>query len=309
MLIRLGYACISETLSVTSSSTYTYTRFCNDQDYNKLDSIIRSNLRDLIEILRYNKKNSIHFYRLSSGLIPLATKEEVKIDYSLYKDYYKEIARLSKNMRIDFHPSQFCVLNSTRKEVIDNSILELKYNYDLLEYMKVKEKVLVLHIGSSVFGKKKAIERFINNYKKLPVNIRKSIVIENDDKVFDIGDCLCINKIINIPIVFDYHHYVCNPGRLDLYSHIEDIFKTWGNMRPKVHFSSPKSKIKKEFRTHNDYINSDSFIDFVEKIKDCGYDLDIMIEAKKKDEAMFRLIRELKYKTNYKFIDDTSFVV
>lgn len=34
-----------------------------------------------------------------------------------------------------------------------------------------------------------------------------------------------------------------------------------------------------------------------------------MLEAKAKDDAMFRLIRELKYKTNYKFIDDTTFEV
>ena len=34
-----------------------------------------------------------------------------------------------------------------------------------------------------------------------------------------------------------------------------------------------------------------------------------MIEAKSKDEALFRLIRELKYKTNYKFINDTNFEV
>ena len=34
-----------------------------------------------------------------------------------------------------------------------------------------------------------------------------------------------------------------------------------------------------------------------------------MLEAKNKDEALFKLIRELKYKTNYEFIDDTSFIV
>ena len=34
-----------------------------------------------------------------------------------------------------------------------------------------------------------------------------------------------------------------------------------------------------------------------------------MLEAKAKDEALFKLIRELKYKTNYKFIDETSFEV
>ena len=32
-----------------------------------------------------------------------------------------------------------------------------------------------------------------------------------------------------------------------------------------------------------------------------------MIEAKQKDRALFKLVRELKYKSNYKFIDETTF--
>ena len=39
MKIRLGYACISETLNITTSSPYTYTKFKKEQDYLKLDSI------------------------------------------------------------------------------------------------------------------------------------------------------------------------------------------------------------------------------------------------------------------------------
>lgn len=34
-----------------------------------------------------------------------------------------------------------------------------------------------------------------------------------------------------------------------------------------------------------------------------------MIEAKGKDDALFRLVRELKYKTDYKFINSTTFLV
>ena len=76
-----------------------------------------------------------------------------------------------------------------------------------------------------------------------------------------------------------------------------------------MHFSSPKSKLKKEMRSHHDYIDSDEFIKFLGCLKSLENDIDIMIEAKKKDEAMFRLIRELKYKTEIKFLDDTSFVL
>src|SRR5574344_464236 len=308
MIIRLGYACISKTLDVTSSSSYTYINYLKERNLDKLNDIIISNFKDLDKILTYNIKNNIHFYRLSSNIIPLATKKDVVFNYlDNYKEYYNMLSKRIKNMRVDFHPDQFCVLNSVKKEVVMNSIDILKYHYNLLKYLKVKQKVLVLHIGSNTFGKDNSIKRFINNFNRLPNYLKKCIVIENDDKIFNINDCLKISKEINTPIVLDYHHHNCN-NESDLYTYIEEIFNTW-NITPKVHFSSPKNKTKKDFRSHNDYINSDEFIKFINNIKHFNYDIDIMIEAKAKDEALFRLVRELKYKTNYKFIDETTFEI
>jgi len=313
MKIRLGYACISETLNnITTSTNYTYTNFKKQNDYIKLEKIIKSNLLDLYKILKYNEKNNIHFYRLSSSIIPLATKKEIQFNYrEKYKNYYNLLSKIIKNnkMRIDFHPDQFCVLNSTKKEIVESSINILNYHYNMLENLNIDNKILVLHIGSNVLGKENSIKRFINNYNKLDEKIKKTIAIENDDKIFNIIDCINISKKIDIPIVLDYHHYICNNNNENIYEYIEDIFKSWKNINPKIHFSSPKSKIKKEFRSHNDYIDSDSFINFIENIKDLNYDIDIMIEAKKKDEALFRLIREIKYKKDYKFIDETTFIV
>ena len=92
MKIRLGYACISDTINITTSTPYTYTKFKSEQDYIKLDKIIKSNLLNLYEILKYNEKNNIHFYRLSSNLIPLATKKEVDFEYiKKYKNYIKAL--------------------------------------------------------------------------------------------------------------------------------------------------------------------------------------------------------------------------
>lgn len=311
MIIRLGYACITETLTgITTSSSYTYTNYTKEHNKTKLDRIIKSNLTDLGKILDYNISNNIHFYRLSSKLIPLATKKEVVFNYlSKYDKYYEYLSRKIEDsrMRVDLHPDQFCVLNSTNKDVIKNSIEILKYHYNILNKLKIKNKVLVLHVGSNAFGKSNSLTRFINNYMTLPKSIRDTIVVENDDKVFNIKDCLYLNEKLNVPIVLDYHHHFCNNDGINLYDYIEDIFNTWKNINPKVHFSSPKNLTKKEIRSHNDYIDSNKFIEFVENIKHFDYDIDIMIEAKKKDEALFRLIRELKYKTNYKFIDDTTF--
>ena len=311
MKIRLGYACVSESLNITSSTPYSYTSFQKEKDFDKLDKIIKSNLSDLYEILKYNNKNNIHFFRLSSALIPLATLKEVEFDYiNNYKDYYEILSEFIKNnnMRVDFHPDQFCVLNSVRKEVVENSFEILKYHYNILNILNIKNKTLVLHIGGNTFGKEKSIQRFIYHFKKLDENIRNCIAIENDDKIFNILDCLNISNKINIPIVLDYHHHYCNNDNINLLDYIDKIFSTWKKENPKIHFSSPKSKLKKEIRSHHDYIDSNYFINFIESIKHLPYDIDIMIEAKKKEEALFRLIRELKYKTNYEFIDDTTFI-
>ena len=311
MIIRLGYACISETIEGTSSSTYTYTKYKEEKDNKKLEQKINSNLFHLKELLKYNNKNNIHFFRITSNLIPLATKQEVKFDYfTPYQEIYQTLSKIikEKNMRVDFHPSEYCVINSTKKEVIKASFEILKYHYNLLKYLKIKDPILVLHIGSREFGKQKSITRFAHNFYKLPKQIQEVIAIENDDKSFNIEDCLLLSKLINRPIVFDYHHHYCNPSSSKIEQLLPRVIKTW-KTTPKVHFSSPKSKQKKEIRSHHDYIDSNEFIKFLEYLKTFNKDIDIMIEAKKKDEAMFRLIRELKYKTEIKFLDDTSFML
>lgn len=300
-MINLGYVSIATCLDVTTSTTLTYTEFCKNKDYNKLDSIIKSNLEALSNIIYYNIKNNIHFYRLTSKLIPLATK--VKFDYiKKYKKYYDEIGKKieKNNIRIDVHPDQFCVLNSTKKEVLDNSFEILKYHYNILEALHIKNKIIVLHVGSSVFGKTNSIKRFINNFNKLPIYIQKCIAIENDDKIYNVDDCLDLCNKLNIPFILDYHHHICNHINMNI--DYEKILKTW-TIKPKMHFSSPKNKTKKDFRSHHDYIEPLDFINFINTLP---FDVDIMLEAKAKDEALFRLTRQLKY-YDFKFLDETSF--
>ena len=306
MKIRLGYACITNCLDSTSSSPYTYGEYLKYGDMEKLDRVIVSNLKSLEEIIYYNIKNNIHFYRMSSKIIPLATKSDVKFDYiNKYKSYYDKIGKMISDydMRVDFHPDQFCVLNSVKSDVVSASIDILKYHYSLLEALGIKNKILVLHVGSNSFGKDNSIRRFINNFNKLPNYLKKCIAIENDDKVFNASDVLEISKNTGVPVILDYHHHLCNKSDFSF----EDIFNSFNNRKVKMHFSSPRNK--KDFRSHNDYINGDDFINFIKILKKYDRDVDIMIEAKCKDDSLFRLVRYIKYKTDYKFIDDTTFMV
>ena len=312
MKIRLGYVAISKALDITTSSTITYSSFEKNKSIDKLYEIIDSNLYALKQILNYNIKNNIHFYRLTSKLIPLATHNKVQYDYiDNFKNRFRELSKLIKdnNIRIDTHPDQFAVLNSVHKKVVDNTFEILEYHYKILDALGIENKIIILHVGGNDFGKENSIKRFINNFRKLPIYIQKCIAIENDDKIFNINDVLYISEQLNIPIVLDYHHFICNNDGTSIETVINDIFSSWKGRPPKIHFSSPKSKLKKEFRSHHDYIDYNSFVSFLETIKFINKDFDVMLEAKAKDDALFRLVRQLKYKTNYKFIDDSTFII
>jgi len=68
MIIRLGYACLSKTIDITTSRTISYTNFLkldSINQYKKLDNLIKSNLNSLKMLIDYNIKNNIHFFRLS----------------------------------------------------------------------------------------------------------------------------------------------------------------------------------------------------------------------------------------------------
>ena len=314
MKVRLGYVALSKALdNVTTSSTITYTNYIN-KNYNtsKLLEITKNNLDSLYEIIKYNVKNNFHFYRLTSKLVPLATHDKVDFDYiTPLLDEYKKIGKLinDNNIRVDTHPDQYAVLNSMDSKIVKNTVEILEYHYKIMDAIGIKDKIIILHVGSSACGKKASITRFINNFNKLPDHIKKCIAVENDDKVYNIKDVLELCHKINVPMVLDYHHFICNNEKEDINDYLKEIIDTWDGKLPKMHFSSPKSKLKKEFRSHSDYINKECFIKFINILKKQDKDIDIMLEAKAKDDAVSRLVRYLKYETNYKFLDETTFII
>lgn len=317
MKIRLGYVGVALTLNVTCSKTITYTNYqklLQEDKKKKLDEIVCENLSNLEKILDYNYKNNISFFRLTSKLLPLVTHPKVKVSFfELYENEFEKLAYKIKKykIRIDMHPDQFVVLNSEDEKIVKNSIRILKYHDQLLNALKIDDGKLILHVGSSCGGKEEALLRFKKNFYKLPLSIRRRIVLENDDKVFDIIDVLNLCKDLKIPMVLDYHHFLCNNKEEKIEDYLMDIFSSWKDtsLPPKVHFSSPKNHTKKDFRSHSEYIDGKAFLSFIEKLKQVDRDVDVMIEAKGKDRALFDLVRQIKYLENYLFFDETTFEI
>jgi UV DNA damage endonuclease len=316
MRIRLGYVAIALNLpKVTSSSSVTYTNYqklSNDeQKLNKLKQVTLSNLDDLYKILQYNLEHQVHFYRITSALVPLATHPEVT-NWDYRKIFNIDFSRLGKfikdnNMRVDTHPDEFNVVNSIREEVVASAERNLWSHVQLFEDLDYPYGKMVLHIGGAQGGKEDAMQRFINNFKKFPVEITSRLMLENDDKTFTSTEVLFICREVNAPMVFDVHHHMCNNTGETVESLIKDIFATWDNqpLPAKFHFSTPRETEKD--RKHADFINAEDFVSFIEICRPLDKDFDIMLEAKKKDQALFQLVEDIKaIRPNWKWIDNTT---
>lgn len=283
--------------------TMTYKKYIKLNKFKdkELDKVIKENLNTLNKIINFNLQNNIYFYRMSHNLFPLQSIKNINYNYSKYKNKCFKIGLKikKKNIRLDSHPDHFLVLNSSKQDVLDTSI-KIILNYKLIFDMLDINGKIILHIGSSNPSKKDAIKRFINNFLKLDKSLQKIILIENDDKTYTTTETLLLCEKLNIPMVFDYHHYKCNHDENEnLNLLLPRIINTWKNtnLNPKMHFSSPKSK--KEKRTHDYFINYKEFIKFLNLIKIFNTDIDIMLESKGKDLALFKLLKQLKFYNKY----------
>lgn len=324
MKIRLGYVAISKTLGkkVTSSSTVTFANYkkivSEEKRVEKLKTVALSNLVALEDILKFNIENNIHFYRITSALIPLVTHPEVGYwgHREILKKDFEYIGKLIKesNMRVDTHPDEFNVINSNNPKVVENTLINLSRQAEWFEDMNYKYGKMVIHVGGASGGKEEALNRFIINFNNFPKNIKEKLIIENDDKTYTAKETLELCKKINVPMVLDIHHHNCNNKGENIRGLLEEILSTWDNesLPPKMHFSSPKDTtlIDKIDKKHSDYINPIDFINFIEILKDFNRDIDIMLECKEKDIALFKLHEDIKeLNPSYKWIDKTTILV
>lgn len=318
MKVRLGYVAIAKNLGkkVTSSSTVTFTNYnkitTEEMKIEKLKNVTLSNLNALQQILEYNIKNNIHFYRITSALIPLVTHPEVGYwgHREIFKNDFKYIGKLIKEskMRVDTHPDEFNVINSVNPKVVKNTTINLMRQVEWFEDFGYEEGKMVIHIGGATGGKEKGIERFINNFRELPTKIKSRIIIENDDKSYTAKETLDLCKILKTPMVLDVHHHNCNNNGEKIEDMLEDILNTWNNEKlpPKLHFSSPREGEKD--RKHSDFINSKDFVEFINKANNINRDFDVMLECKEKDIALIQLVKDIKViNPQYKWIDESSF--
>jgi UV DNA damage endonuclease len=193
-------------------------------------------------------------------------------------------------MRISMHPDQFTLINSLREEIFERSKMELKYHTEVLDLMKLDLSAKVqIHVGGAYNDKQQSMERFVTRFRSLKDSVRRRLVIENDDKLYDVGDCLKLNEKTQIPVLFDaFHHKINNKTQLSD-DYFERLVQTWDSNKdgiPMADYSSQKPgglTIQ-----HADRIDLNDFDLFLKNTE--RFDFDIMLEIKDKEKSALRAV-------------------
>ena len=263
-----------------------------------------ANAKDIVKMLRWNDKYGIKFLRLSSEIFPFASHLEYGYKLgSFASEVLAEAGRIATELghRLSTHPGQFTQLGSPRSEVIASAIRDLEYHDELLSLLKLspqgdRDAVMIIHMGGTFGDKATTLDRFRSNYKDLSPSIKMRLVLENDDVSWSVHDLLPICEELNIPLCLDFHHHniifdstQLREGTKDIMNLFPRIKATWDRkgIRQKMHYSepTPEAITGRQRRKHNPRPMT---------LPPCPNDMDLMIEAKDKEQAVFQLMRTFK---------------
>ncbi len=127
------------------------------------------------------------------------------------------------------------------------------------------------------------MDRFIEQYKmKLSDSLRQRLVIENDDRLFSVKDCLYIHEHTKIPILFDNLHHACLNNGETMIEAMNQCFATWPNgQRPLIDYATQQTG--KRVGAHAEHIDEKHFELFTRETRDLQFD--IMLEIKDKEQS------------------------
>lgn len=316
MKVRLGYVAMSLKLHECSSSKTVTVKTLeqiegHENRLNRLRRITGENLTNCARLLYYNAAHQIHLFRFTSKLVPLAT-HPIAEGWDYCADLKTEFTRIGEivrknRMRVSSHPDHFTLINSPKQQVLEASRRGLDYHERVFTAMGLEQAEMVMHVGGLYGSKEEAVKRFKDNFQDLTAGIKSRLLLENDDKSFGTRDVLGICRELHIPMVLDVHHYACLNQGEELGDILPEVYQTWPERIPKLHFSSPRDELNR--RAHADDIDPTDFYRFIMIAREFNQDLDIMIEAKNKDVALFNLMSRLQNMKSIKIDGEATITV
>ncbi|MCS7183930.1 MAG: UV DNA damage repair endonuclease UvsE [Patescibacteria group bacterium] len=259
-------------------------------------SVFQKNIVDLIKLLQLSNNLNCSIFRLGSQFIPFASHPKFNRSWlkeikSIIKDYLPEIKKFE--IRITMHPGQYVILSSENKNLIKRSLDELKYHFWVLDNLEQDENgIVVIHCGGTYGDKIKSLKNIIKNISQNKWLLER-LALENDEKIYSVSDVMIVCQELLLPLVFDYFHHKLLTSDFNFL----EVINTWKGRIPEFHLSSRSNKGNKF--SHGDYILKSDFIEFINFLYtnipfEKNLKIDILLEAKKKELALKKLLKSLK---------------
>ena len=288
----------------------------------RLWDLMERNLNAVYKLVEKVGKLDEHLrmVRISSDILPVYTEPNFGYfyDQSGVRDYaerkFGDIGRMARlhNVRLSFHPGQFCVLASDNDDVVKRSIEEFEYHVDMARWMGYGREwhdhgfKVNVHIAG-----RRGPAGIVAALGRLSPEARNLITIENEENAWGLDDCLSIGR--DVAIVLDVHHHWVNTGEYIVATddRVKQVESSWRGVRPTLHYSCSREDIlghhdpivmpdmfallesghkKQKLRAHSNFMWNKATNMYVSEFWD---NFDIQVESKAKNLASFALYEEL----------------
>ena len=295
---RIGYCCINMSLNVGKKKKdfITVNRGMVRKTFDArglpyVSELVIENLKDTLELLKYNLKNDIHVYRMSSDSFPWMSEYNFEDlpNFTYIQSLLIKVGNFVKenDIRVSYHPGPFNVLASENESVVVKTINELNKHSELMDLMGLDKShyyPINIHINTTKPTREEAAQRFVDKFSLLSDSCKSRLTLENDDSPNQYSVKILHDLVYTktgIPIVFDQHHFNYGPQDQTMEEALRLAHSTW-NVKPMTHMSSPKTLEDATGRAtaHADYI--------YEEIQTYGLEFDTELECKMKDLALIR---------------------
>lgn len=323
---RVGFACkIQESpgkadpkLNIRGTTITWLNSQTRQRAVERLWELMRANISALHNQIAWVSKlpHNQRMFRLSSDILCAYTHDDWMWFYfepdvvSFLETNLSKTGALARanDVRLSFHPGQFCVLASDNSEVVERSITEFEYHCDIIRYMgygqEFQDFKCNVHIGGKAgpAGIRSAL-------KKLSREARNCLTIENAEYSWGLEHS--IELMFDCALVLDIHHHWIASGE---YIKPDDdrvraVVESWRGVRPVIHYSVSREMVlvdhdtqtapdfdrlkssgftSAKLRAHSDYYWNHAVNTWAASFSPVA---DIMCEAKEKNLASSEFVK------------------
>jgi UV DNA damage endonuclease len=291
--MRIGYPCVNDAMDCSAASTFRLASYTEE----RVATAVANNLACVRRMLEWNVAQGLLFFRMGSGIVPFGShpvntfpwQTHFQAEFKALGDYIK-----ANNLRVSFHPDQFVVLNSPDPGIVQRSIAELEYQGAMLDLMELDSSAkLQIHVGGLYGDRELAISRFAAVHATLPAAVKARLVVENDDRLFSLRDCLQLHALTGVPILFDNFHHECLNHGEPMHEALRLAAGTWHPRRDGVPMMDYSSQAPGERKgKHTNTMEEELFRGFLAELH--RLDMDLMLEIKDKEASALRAVAILR---------------